>query len=76
MLGILKGLPIILRNSGTEGGSMSDLWSAVSTGVTQFMTIVGNVGTTIITNTLFQVVFGMYVAFRAISAFRRLVRVR
>lgn len=55
---------------------MSELWTAISTGMTQLMTIVGSVGTAIISNTLFQVIFTVSIAFVAVKLFRRLVRVR
>lgn len=55
---------------------MADLWTAVQTSVTNIMTIVGSVGTAIISNTLFQVIFGVSIAYTGVRLFKRLVHVR
>lgn len=59
-----------------EPTALETLWSSVTTSVGQIMTIVGSVGTAIISNTLFQVIFGVSIAYTGVRLFKRLVHVR
>lgn len=59
-----------------EVTALEALWTAVSMVVTNLMTIVGTVGTNILSNTLFQVAFGVGIAYTAVRLFKRLIRIR
>lgn len=59
-----------------EPTTLESLWSAVTTVTSNLMTIVGSVGNAIISNTLFQIIFGVSIAYTGVRLFKRLVHVR
>lgn len=55
--------------------TLAQLWTAITTVVTELMTTVGTVGTAVLNNILFQTVFGIGIAYTAVRIFKRLTHV-
>lgn len=55
--------------------SLADLWEAVASVVTSLMGTLGTVGSAILSNILFQSVFGIGIAYTAVRIFKRLTHV-
>lgn len=55
--------------------TLATLWTAITTVVTQLMTVVAEVGGAILSNVLFQTVFGIGIAYTAVRIFKRLTHV-
>ena len=55
--------------------TLSDLWTAITTVVTSLMGTLSTVGSAILSNILFQTVFGIGIAYTAVRIFKRLTHV-
>lgn len=55
--------------------TLATLWEAITTVVTNLMSTVATVGTAVLSNILFQTVFGIGIAYTAVRIFKRLTHV-
>lgn len=58
-----------------EEMTLATLWTAISTVVTQLMSTVASVGEAVLSNILFQTVFGIGIAYTAVILFRKLTNI-
>lgn len=58
-----------------EAMTLAQLWTAITTVVTSLMGTLSTVGSAILSNILFQSVFGIGIAYTAVRIFKRLTHV-
>lgn len=55
--------------------TLADLWAAITTVVSSLMGTLTTVGSAILSNILFQTVFGIGIAYTAVRLFKRLTHI-